>query len=72
MEWRGECTNEWFKGLLKSPKNPCENYSIMLIGYHWLSGDDVMGNESIKLILIRVQVMISRKCTCEKKTLKTE
>lgn len=28
--WRGECTNEGFKGLLKSPKTPCENYSSML------------------------------------------
>jgi hypothetical protein len=45
--WRGECTNEWFKGLLKSPKTPCENYSCMLnwqfnwvtlVGWGWCDG----------------------------------
>jgi hypothetical protein len=51
-----------------------EHYFIMLnwwcnlmFWYHWLSGDNVLGNELIKSILIRVQVKISRICIYEKK-----
>jgi hypothetical protein len=38
--------------------------------YHWLGGDNVLSNELIKSILIRVQVKISRKCIYEKLKLK--
>ncbi len=30
----------------------------LMFWYHWLSGDNVLGNELIKSILIRVQVNI--------------
>jgi len=34
--------------------------------YHWLGGDNVLGNELIKSILIRVQVETSKICIYER------
>jgi hypothetical protein len=42
----------------------------LMFWYHWLGGDNVLSNELIKSILIRVQVKISRKCIYEKLKLK--
>ncbi len=38
----------------------------LIFWYHWLSGDNVLGHELIKSILITVQVKISRICIYEK------
>jgi hypothetical protein len=38
----------------------------LMFWYHWLGGDNVLGNELIKSILIRVQVKTSKICIYER------